>query len=252
MGTERQEPLEKLLAGASDADGMDRMGFRDRIATHGAAAVASLTPWLDDPDRRAFAIRTIARAGRIPEAKDAAVAALFSVRDAAPAYLQRDIDEALATLGPVRKPRASRAAPKLDADGQPIAPKPRAATTRKPTDNKMQLVGRGESRRGLAITYTIQAHKGGHFYVPASVRQELGVEEGGEIHLVVRSVGGRWEGVVELQPGDEVFPRPQDPGTKGLEVVKYRETITVTASRAYGGPDAAAGAGADAIGEDAS
>lgn len=96
------DDLEDLLRDAAAADGMSRIGFRDRIAAFGGGAIARLESWLADPRLAAFAVRTIERAAALPGAAAAARAALE--RADAPASARDDVEAALARLGGRTRP----------------------------------------------------------------------------------------------------------------------------------------------------
>ncbi len=95
--TDASGVLAALLADARDADPAHRIDLRDPIASHGAAAIEAVTPWLKDPTLAAFAIRVIARAGLDGE-REAAQAALRQARRRLDPRLRADADWALGML----------------------------------------------------------------------------------------------------------------------------------------------------------
>jgi len=108
--TDAMDALATLLVRAEGADPADRIDLRDAIASHGAAAIDAVTPWLRVPLLAAFAIRVIARAGLEGE-REAAQAALRQGRRRLDTRLRADIDWALASLKvapPVPVPAAAR------------------------------------------------------------------------------------------------------------------------------------------------
>lgn len=92
--------LDDLLAAAEAASPSERIGYRDRIAAHGVAAVAPLRDWLRDGRHIAFAIRTLAKIGEDPAAQSDVVAALRTIDlDTAPAPTVSDVADAMGRLG---------------------------------------------------------------------------------------------------------------------------------------------------------
>jgi hypothetical protein len=102
--------LATLLADAREADPAHRIDLRDRIASHGAAAIEAVGPWLKEPALAAFAIRVIARAGQDGE-RDAALATLRQARRRLDPRFRADVDWALGVL-------------KLERVPEPVAVKP--------------------------------------------------------------------------------------------------------------------------------
>lgn len=90
------DQLDDLLRCAADADGLNRIEYRDAIAAHGPEAVRRLEPWLRGR-LAAFAVVTIAAAAS-HEAIAEARAALQRARLIADPSIQRDIDRALTML----------------------------------------------------------------------------------------------------------------------------------------------------------
>ena len=87
---------------AAAADGLTRIGYRDRIAAFGLAAIERLKPWLRDDRLGAFAVQTILRAGLHVEATSTARSVLRQGRAVCSEPVRRDIDAALVRLGPGR------------------------------------------------------------------------------------------------------------------------------------------------------
>jgi hypothetical protein len=96
------DDLHRLLEAAAAADPLDRIGYRDRIAAFGPAAIEAVAPWLEDPRLGAFAVRVItvvADAGDAAHAADVLRSARARIDD--PAVI-RDVDELLARIAPRR------------------------------------------------------------------------------------------------------------------------------------------------------
>ena len=116
-GHEGDEELDKLLAEAQVAPGLDRIGYRDPIARHGEAAILALAAWLIDPVLGAFAARTIAAAasGGSPDLAIATLtAALPSVahlKSAGRASTETTRTERGATIAGAPKPEAEYSPP---------------------------------------------------------------------------------------------------------------------------------------------
>lgn len=104
-----EPPLADLLRTASTASRFDRINYRDAIASHGAAAIEAIKPWLADPSLAAFAVRVIARAGAQGSQADA-VRAFNDARGGASDVIRGDIDAALDSLG-ARRPSTNAAGP---------------------------------------------------------------------------------------------------------------------------------------------
>lgn len=96
--------LQELLEAARTAAPNDRINFRDRIAAHGAAAIAALEPWLGEKTLRAFAVRTVTKTG-LSGHREAAVRALRAADVSMDRSFRDDVDEGLAALG-ARRPAA--------------------------------------------------------------------------------------------------------------------------------------------------
>ena len=120
--------LAALLADAREADPAHRIDLRDRIASHGAAAIEAVGPWLKEPALAAFAIRVIARAGQDGE-RDVALAALRGARRRLDPRLRADVDWALGVLKMERVPEPAPAKPSVQAP--PRIERPRT-TSRRP------------------------------------------------------------------------------------------------------------------------
>jgi hypothetical protein len=99
--------LRSLLAQAADADGVQRIDFRDPIAKFGAEAIVALEPWLNDKRLGTFAALTIRRAAEFGASSEAR-AALRRGSGKSTGRVSADIDAALDALR-VRKPGRSAA-----------------------------------------------------------------------------------------------------------------------------------------------
>ena len=97
--------LADLLELARAAGPANRIGYRDEIAAHGAAAVAALRSLITDASMRAFAIRTIERAATYG-ARDQAIEALRGLPADAPEHIRRDASDALGAARIARPPLA--------------------------------------------------------------------------------------------------------------------------------------------------
>jgi hypothetical protein len=97
-----ESELAAALEGARSASRLTRIGWRDRIAVHGDAAIEAVSPWVADPELGAFAVRVIEATAKFSEV-DAAVAALASVARLAPSpAIRGDVQAALERLRPPR------------------------------------------------------------------------------------------------------------------------------------------------------
>jgi hypothetical protein len=134
------DSLETLLDAARTSSPGGRIGYRDRIADHGKAAIDALIPWLQQQDLRGFAIRTIARIGARGH-REPAVSALRTVAGDVLAHVLGDVDEALNGLG------ARRTTPGSASAGGPLQD-----TTEINDDLYTYLVG--AARQGRYVTYT--------------------------------------------------------------------------------------------------
>lgn len=90
---------------------MDRIEYRDRIASHGVAAVAEMTTWIPDPALGGFAVRVLERIAREPDGRTSVVDALMGARATAPDAVRDDIDSVLIGLGKRVTRRVARPAP---------------------------------------------------------------------------------------------------------------------------------------------
>jgi hypothetical protein len=96
--------LDRLVDDARDADGHDRITYRDPIAAYGADGIAAVERWIADPRLGAFAVRVIEHAGE--RARPEAIAALRRRRGKAGSEaIAQDVREALARLA---RPRETR------------------------------------------------------------------------------------------------------------------------------------------------
>ena len=135
--TQASGALAELLADARQADPAHRIDLRDSIASHGAAAIEAIGPWLKEPTLAAFAIRVIARAGQDGH-REVAQATLRGARRRLDPRLRSDIDWALGVL-------------KLE---KPVAPVPVKPTIQAPPRIERP---RTTSRRPRPSTPTTQA-----------------------------------------------------------------------------------------------
>lgn len=101
--------LDALLAKARTADPSERITYRDAIAAHGDAAVVAMADWLRDPRLAAFAVRVLARIAEVPENRAAVLKTLKSADpDGMPAFVARDVTQALESLGGGKIPQLPR------------------------------------------------------------------------------------------------------------------------------------------------
>lgn len=90
--------LAALLEAAAKAGPLDRIDYRDRIASHGKPGLEAVRPWLTDPKLQAFAIQVVARIGE--SERTAAAQLLSKARKEAPdPSTVLLIEQALARLG---------------------------------------------------------------------------------------------------------------------------------------------------------
>jgi hypothetical protein len=108
--TDASGELAALLADARDAAPAHRIDLRDPIASHGAAAIEAVGPWLKEPALAAFAIRVIARVGQNGE-RELAMATLRGARRRLDPRLRADVDWALGVLKVERAPEPAPARP---------------------------------------------------------------------------------------------------------------------------------------------
>ncbi len=119
--------LDKLLTQIRGADRSTRIGFRDSLAAHGAAAIEPLRTWLSDAELGAFAVRVLHEIAQDPACKRQVVGALSEGRsDPASPTVLGDIERELVILGQslTRAPARVRA---------PSAPRSTATRTTAPT-----------------------------------------------------------------------------------------------------------------------
>lgn len=69
--SDRRLSLDDAVIGAAEAPPMQRIEFRDQIASYGPAGIDRVIPWLGDPKMATFAVRVIARAGELGAKDDA-------------------------------------------------------------------------------------------------------------------------------------------------------------------------------------
>jgi hypothetical protein len=99
--------LDDLLKAAEAAGPVNRIEYRDRIAAHGAAAIAPLRRWLQAGGPAAFAIRTLVKIADDPAIRPHVLDALRSVdRRLLPEATAMDVNDALGQLGGGRASRA--------------------------------------------------------------------------------------------------------------------------------------------------
>jgi len=110
--------LTTLLESARTAAPDHRIDWRDRIAAHGADAIAGVQPWLVDQSLAAFAVRVIELAGVNGEAPLAAKV-LRAARTRVPPTVSGDVDWALERLKASQRP-TSTATPKAAAPVRPV------------------------------------------------------------------------------------------------------------------------------------
>jgi hypothetical protein len=148
--------LDRLLEAARTAGPMDRIGYRDRIAAEGEAAVPALADWLRQPGLGAFAVRVLTRIGQEPSSLAAVGKALAGAQTVAPTEgVRGDIADALVELGLARPRRAGAAAPRVRredaAPGKPGVPGRRYWAMRTSPDSPDVIwaeVRRGRLRQG--------------------------------------------------------------------------------------------------------
>ena len=93
------DKLQALLAQAKLAGPLDRIEFRDPIASHGVAAVPAMSAWIADPALGGFAVRVLERIGREADARSAVIDALMGARARCPEPVRDDIERALIGMG---------------------------------------------------------------------------------------------------------------------------------------------------------
>lgn len=89
--------LQRLLDAARSASPHERIGYRDRIASHGQEAIAAVTPWLTDRVLAAFAVRVILYAGAAGD-REGAIHILHKSRTRVPAFIREDVHLAIRQL----------------------------------------------------------------------------------------------------------------------------------------------------------
>ncbi len=108
--------LEEALAGARDADRLNRIQWRDPIAAHGAAGIDAVFEWAGDAEFGAFAVRVIEAAGR-RGSLDEAIEALTAMRSiGATDAVRGDANDALMRLRPGSARYDTRKAVRIPAD----------------------------------------------------------------------------------------------------------------------------------------
>jgi hypothetical protein len=126
--TQASGALATLLADAREADPTHRIDLRDPIASHGAAAIEAVGPWLKEPTLAAFAIRVIARAGQDGQ-RDIALSTLRGARRRLDPRLRADVDWALSVLKVEKIPEPLPVKPSTQAPARIERPR---TTSRRP------------------------------------------------------------------------------------------------------------------------
>lgn len=204
--------LSALIKAARDAPPETRIQFRDPIAAHGPDAIAAVAPWLADPRLGAFAARVIAAVGRQGHAAEAVKAFTAALDTAGSDGVRRDVEAGIAEFRPParRRPVSGRVGYEILAEG-------------------VELRGRP------AVRYRIAAHKErGHFNVPRSIMDLLGIPTDGVVDLEVhRSSDGElvYSGGLAIASGTEVYPAGDDPSADALRALEPYESIDVTVAR---------------------
>ena len=156
--------LEDLLKQASKATPAHRIEYRDAIAAYGPSSISSVAPWLGDSRLGAFAVRVIVSAGRAGHRSEAYAALSSAVNEAPNEALRRDIQTGMVEFAPVsrRRPVAGQSGFEL-------------------LDDSTELRGRP------AVHYRIETHEQrGHFNVPRSIMDQLGIVTDGMVDMDVR------------------------------------------------------------------
>lgn len=89
--------LQRLLDAAKAAGPHERISYRDPIASHGAVAIALVTPWLEDRALAAFAVRVVLRAGMDGD-REEAIRLLQKSRTKVPPIVREDVKLAIRQL----------------------------------------------------------------------------------------------------------------------------------------------------------
>lgn len=93
-------PLDDFLDKARRADRLDRISWRNPIATHGQPAIPAMVRWVVDPKLGAFAVRVLEKIAEQPSDRAAVVTALDSIDiSMTTAAIARDVTAALDRLG---------------------------------------------------------------------------------------------------------------------------------------------------------
>ena len=137
--------LDRLLAKAREASGMDRIDLWDPISAFGLDAIDRLEPWLLDRDLGSFAAVTIEHAATTPETLLAAKAVLRASRRRAPDVVAGHIGDVLARLN-----RRSSAGRGDGGAGPPEAPNPRETFQ----DLRDLLIARARQRKLMSYNET--------------------------------------------------------------------------------------------------
>lgn len=205
--------LSTLLKGAKTAPPETRMAdFRDRIAAHGVAAIDAVGPWLADPQLGAFGVRVITAVGRLGHRAEAAAALAGNIGLAGSDAIRRDIETAMVEFPSLVRRRAA------------------------PGRIGHEILAEGVELRGRpAIRYRIETHKQpGHFNVPRTIMDLLGISTDGTVDLDIRrsSTGGLvFSDRMSIASGTEIYPRADDPSTAELRALKPYESIDVTVAK---------------------
>ena len=205
--------LDTLIAEARQAPSETRIGYRDGIASHGPAGIDAVSGWISDPRLGGFAVRVIVAAGRLGHRDEASAALAAGRKTATSEAIARDIDAALVEFPPRR-----------------------ASSKRRTSGDFEVLVEDLELRGRPAVQYRIETQgQAGHFNVPRSIMDQLGIPTDGMIDVDVRRsvTGGMvFSGRIGIASGTEVYPTLDEPSTAGLRALKPYESIDVTVAKA--------------------
>jgi hypothetical protein len=102
------QALDQLLVAAGEADGSDRIKFRDAIAEYGDRAIPAMIRWLPNARLGAFAVRVLLRIAQDSSTRGAVLRALVGLDLAALSTdVVRDVETALSALRPPKSPPGS-------------------------------------------------------------------------------------------------------------------------------------------------
>jgi hypothetical protein len=197
------ESLNDLLSAAKDAGPGDRIQYRDRIAAHGPAAVASVAPWTRDPALGGFAVRVIGQAASVARS-EAVDALLEAARFGAGPAIRHDAIDALIRLGA-------------------------AGELAKDQDFEILEEGSGSDTRRF-VRFRTRAQETGHFTIREAVMTALGLQANPWVELEVDCYEGHLHiSRMKLESQNEVYPRLKDQETHDLERIGPYEQIVVVA-----------------------